>query len=287
MNKQKATYLMILSALFFSVMGAFVKLSGDIPTAEKVFFRNLISLIIAYSVLRKKGASIVGKKENRKFLFLRSLLGTFGIFLNFYAISHLFLADSAMLNRLSPFFVTIFAAIFLKEKLSKIQIPALIVIFLSTLLVIKPEFNLSSLAAFAGFLSAITAGGAYTLVSFLKNREDSSTIVFWFSAFSVIATIPFLLVNFVVPSPTQLFFLLGTGVFAAGGQFTMTSAYKYAPASEVSIYSYMNIIFATLIGFIIWREFPDLLSLLGGALIITVAIVNFTYNQKRLKLKEA
>jgi len=287
MNKQKSVFLVIISALFFSLMSAFVKLSGNIPIAEKVFFRNLISLGIAFYILKKKGASFKGKRENRKFLFYRAFLGTTGMFFKFYSISNMYLADSTMLNRLSSFFVTIFAVLFLKEKLSKIQIPLLFIVFFSALLVIKPKFNLEGLPALAGLLSAITAGGVYTIISFLKNKEDSSTIVLWFSALSMISSLPFLLGNFVVPSSLQLFYLLATGVCAAGGQFAITSAYKYAPANEVSIYSYLNIIFAVIIGFFIWGELPDTLSIIGGILIIGVGVINFMYNQKKLVLKKA
>ena len=270
-NKPKAVIYMLISALAFSVMGAMVKLSGDLPVFEKVFFRNLISLIMAVIMIRNSRASYWGKRENRKLLTARACLGLAGVVLYFYSISQLILADSTMINKMSPFFVTLFAAWFLKEKLSPVQFPALIGVFVGALLIIKPQFNLSVLPALAGFCAAITAGAAYTLVRHLKDKEDPATIVFYFSFVSVVGMIPFVGLDFHMPTIIQLFFLIATGVFAAIGQFAITFAYKYAPAAEISIYSYFSILFSTMIGFFIWGEVPDGLSMIGGALIVAAA----------------
>lgn len=279
-DKTKAVILILFSALSFSIMAAMVRLSGDIPIFEKVLFRNLVSLFLAYLSIRKNRAALFGARENQKYLLARAIMGLCGVVLYFYSVDNMYLADSSMLNKLSPFFVTLFAWFFLKEKISKIQIPALILIFLSATLIIKPEFDLRILPAFAGFLSAIAAGGAYTMIRFLGGKEKSSTIVFYFSFISVIGMLPLAAMNFVTPTLTQLTFLIGTGVFAAGGQFTLTHAYSIAKASELSIYNYSSIIFSALIGFALWTEISDTLSLIGGAGIIMVSLVTFIYNRK-------
>ncbi|MCY6355589.1 DMT family transporter [Clostridium sp. ZS2-4] len=279
-NKSKAVLYMLVSALFFSFMAAAVKLSGDIPVFEKVFFRNLISLFVAIGALKNNSGSMFGKKENQKYLIARALLGLTGVFFYFYSISKLNLADSAMLNKLSPFFITIFAVIFLKEKLTPMKIVSMIVVFLGALLVIKPQWDLSVVPAIAGFLSAAFAGAAYTLVRFLKNRENPATIVFYFSFVSVIGTIPFMLANFAIPTKLQLMYLVLTGVFAAVAQFALTYSYKYAPASEVAIYNYVNIVFSAIIGFFIWNEIPDILSIIGGSIIILMAIIVYFQDKK-------
>ena len=280
-DKTKGLILMLLSALSFAVMAAMVRLSGDIPLFEKVLFRNLVSLLIAYISIKKSGDLFWGKKENRKFLLARAFTGLCGVVLYFYSVDNMFLADSSMLNKLSPFFVTFFAWLFLKEKISKIQIPSLIVIFFAATLIIKPELDLKILPAFAGFLSAMAAGGAYTLVRYLGSRERPSTIVFCFSFISVLGMIPLALIDFTVPTITQLLFLIGTGIFAAGGQFALTYAYKFAKASELAIYNYTNIIFSAIIGFIIWEEISDTLSIIGGSVIILVSLGVYLYNLRR------
>lgn len=284
-NKPKAIIFMLICAFAFSGVGAMVKLAGDVPVFEKVFFRNLVSLFVAIYMIRSNKASYWGKPENRKVLFARASLGLIGVILYFYAISNLFLADSNMLNKLSPFFVTIFAALFLKEKLSPVQIPALLIVFVGAMMIIKPEFDLSVLPALAGFGSAITAGAAYTIVRYLKDREEPATIVFLFSFVSVLGTIPLVMMEFVLPTGTQLVFLIGTGVFAAIGQFALTYAYKLAPAAEISIYNYFSILFSAMLGFVLWGEMPDAWSMLGGVLVVLAALATFWYSNKQEQAK--
>lgn len=279
-NKSKAVIYMIISALAFAFMSAMVKLSGELPVMEKVLFRNLVSLFVAFISLRKSNMPMFGKRENQKYLLARALLGFSGVILNFYAISKLSLADSSMLNKLSPFFITFFAIIFLKEKFTPIKGISMVVVFIGALLVIKPQWNLSVIPALAGFTSAALAGSAYTIVRFLKDRENPSTIVFYFSFISVVGTIPFVLMNYKPMNFIQFIYLISTGIFSAIAQFALTYSYKYAPASEVAVYNYTNIVFSIIIGFFIWGEIPDLLSILGGAIITIMAIVVYFYNKK-------
>ena len=279
---------MVGSGLAFAFMGAFVKLAGDIPTFQKVFFRNSVSMIVALVMIRKigfKNIPLFGHKGNRGMLILRSIMGVSGVGLNFWAINHLFLTDSTMLNKISPFFVTIFAWLFLREKMSKLQIPATIIVFLGALLIIKPEFSMDVLPALAGFGGAAAAGAAYTIIRFLKGKEEPATIIFFFSLFSVVSTFPIMMIQgFVPPTAAQWFYLIMIGVSASFGQFGVTTAYKYAPAAEVSIYNYTSVIFATLIGyFILDKEIPDIWTIIGSVIIVGVAVLIFIYNHKRAK----
>lgn len=280
-NKTKAVFCMLISALGFTFMSVTVKYVTGIPLFEKVFFRNLISLGVAFFMLKKSSAPMFGRRENQLALLARSSFGLAGVVLNFYAIANLTLADSSMLGKLSPIFVTIMACIFLKEKIDSKQILSIIITFLGALLVIKPEFSLEMLPNLAGILSAAASGVAYTLLRYLKDKESPDTIIFYFSLISVVFTAPFALAEYVQPTFIQLGLLLATGVFASVGQFGITYAYKYAKATEVSIYNYSAIVFGIILGFIFFGEIPDTLSLLGGAIIIAVAFYIFKHNQKK------
>lgn len=280
-NKTKAVFCMLISALGFTFMSVTVKYVTGIPLFEKVFFRNLISLGVAFFMLKKSSAPMFGKRENQLALLARSSFGLAGVVLNFYAIANLTLADSSMLGKLSPIFVTIMACIFLKEKIDSKQILSIIITFLGALLVIKPEFSLEMLPSLAGILSAAASGVAYTLLRYLKDKESPDTIIFYFSLISVVFTAPFALAEYVQPTFIQLGLLLATGVFASVGQFGITYAYKFAKATEVSIYNYSAIVFGIILGFIFFGEIPDTLSLLGGAIIIAVAFYIFKHNQKK------
>lgn len=280
-NKTKAVFCMLISALGFTFMSVTVKYVTGIPLFEKVFFRNLISLGVAFFMLKKSSAPMFGRRENQLALLARSIFGLAGVVLNFYAIANLTLADSSMLGKLSPIFVTIMACIFLKEKIDNKQILSIIITFLGALLVIKPEFSLEMLPSLSGIMSAASAGIAYTLLRYLKDKESPDTIIFYFSLISVVFTAPFALAEYVQPTFTQLGLLLATGVFASVGQFGITYAYKYAKATEVSIYNYSAIVFGIILGFIFFGEILDTLSLLGGAIIIAVAFYIFKHNQKK------
>ncbi|MDU1910401.1 DMT family transporter [Fusobacterium sp.] len=280
-NKTKAVFSMLISALGFTLMSVAVKYLKDIPLFEKVFFRNLVSLVVAFYLIKKSSSPVFGQKKNQLALLARSVFGLAGVILNFYAITHLTLADSTMLGKLSPIFVTIMACLFLKEKIDKEQIIGIFITFVGALLVIKPQFSLSIIPSISGLLSAAFSGTAYTLLRYLKDKENPDTIVFYFSIISVIGTLPFVLADYIMPTSTQFLLLLATGLFASIGQFGVTYAYKYSKATEVSIYTYSAIVFGILLGFIFFHEIPDILSLLGGGLIIAMAYYTFRHNQKK------
>ena len=120
-HKTKAIIFMIISATLFSVMSALVKLSGDLPSMEKALFRNIVALGISYILLKKNNIPVWGAKENRRMLILRSVVGSLGLISYFYSIDKLILADSSMLNKLSPFFVVLFAWMFLKTKINHVK----------------------------------------------------------------------------------------------------------------------------------------------------------------------
>ncbi|MCI1210111.1 MAG: DMT family transporter [Treponema sp.] len=281
-TKIQAIMLMLLSSLCFAAMGAMVKLSGQIPTFEKAFFRNFVSLFFSAFLLMKHRQYPWGKPENRPMLLGRSVFGTIGMLCYFYGIDRLILADSGMLNKMHPFFVTIFAFLFLKEKISWHQLVSLLVALTGSALIIKPGFDFSqSGPAFICFLSAVFAGLAYVFVSYLGNRENSYTIVFWFSLISSLITLPLALMHFRMPSPAQLLLLIGAGGASAGGQFSLTVAYRYAPAGEVSIYNYSNVIFSSIFGFMLFAEIPDLLSVSGYLLIIAAGYLTFRLGSEK------
>ena len=109
-------------------MNTFVRLSGDIPTVQKSFFRNLIALMFAFVLLKKNKVEIKWHKGNLKFHFIRSIAGTIGILCNFYAVDHMVLSDASMLNKMSPFFAIIFSLIFLKEKVLLINFHSMTIV---------------------------------------------------------------------------------------------------------------------------------------------------------------
>jgi drug/metabolite transporter (DMT)-like permease len=263
---------MVVSGLSFALMGAMVKLSGDVPVTLKVFFRNLVTLGITTGVAVNMRENPFSPTPHAGLLLLRSLFGLGGVLLYFVALSKLTLADASLLNKTSPFFVMVFAVALLKEPFDRVLIPALVAAFLGAMLVIKPSFDYELWPAVGGLFSGMFAGMAYTLVRALRGRESPNRIIFTFSLVSTLATLPFLIASPPRPSTGQWLALLGTGVFAAGGQYGLTFAYHHARASRISVFTYLHVLFALIVGLVIWGERPDLASVFGGLLIVGAAI---------------
>lgn len=281
--KYKGIIYIIASAFCFAFMNAFVRLSGDLPSVQKSFFRNFVAFFFALVILIHSKEKIHIDKKSLPYLLGRSVFGTVGILCNFYAIDHLVLSDASMLNKMSPFFVIIFSFLLLKEKLNAVQIIAVAVAFVGSLFIIKPTFeNMDLVASLVGFMGGVGAGAAYAMVRKLGTMGVKGPfVVFFFSGFSCLVTLPFVIFDFHPMTIWQILSLLGAGFAAAGGQFSITAAYYYAPAREISVYDYSQIIFAALLGFILFGQIPDVFSILGYVIIISVAIVMFVYNNRK------
>lgn len=279
--KYKGIVCIIVSAFCFALMNLFVRLSGDLPSIQKSFFRNLVAFFFALAVMKKNHIGFSGKKSNLLPLILRSAFGTAGILGNFYAVDHLVLADASMLNKMSPFFAIVFSAFILKEKVRPFQAFAVGGAFLGSLLIIKPTVaGMEMFPAILGFLGGMGAGAAYTMVRYLSERgEKGPLIVCFFSGFSCLVTLPFLIFGYHPMSGQQLVILLLAGLSAAGGQFAITAAYSYAPAREISIYDYSQIIFSAGFGYLVFGQIPDVLSWLGYLVICSMAVAMFFYNK--------
>ena len=281
--RTKGIICIILSAFCFAWMSTFVRLAGDLPSTQKAFFRNFVALFFALAALKKQHIPLKPHdKRNIPALLIRSAMGAVGILGNFYAVDHLVLSDASMLNKMSPFFVVLFSYLFLKERLTVFQGMTVLVAFIGSLFVIKPSFSgLSSLPAFAGLFGGIMAGAAYTAVRYCGSHgEKGPFIVAFFSGFSTLFFLPFLIFDYHPMTVGQVLMLLGAGLAAAGGQFTITAAYTYAPAKEISVYDYTQLIFTTAIGFILFSDKPDIFSLIGYVIIVSTAIASFQYNRK-------
>lgn len=282
----KGIICIVISAFFFAMMAVFVKLAGDIYFIQKAFFRNAVAFVIAmFSVMaeakRKGKESVAIPKGALIFLCLRSITGCAGIFGNFYAIDRLVLSDAAILNKMAPFFAILFSFVLLKEKIRTVPLIAIIVAFLGSMLVIKPSFDFSQMIpSLSGFLSGVGAGFAYACVRKLSTMKcNGKVVVLFFSGFTMLISAPYLVLRFNPMTWQQLLFLIGAGVCGAGGQFSITAAYFHAPAREISIYDYSQIIFSTLLGLIFFGQLPDILSLIGYIVIVAMAVMNFVYNK--------
>lgn len=282
-SKTKGILYVITAAFGFSMMSVFVHLAGDLPVFQKAFFRNVVALIFVTGIMLKHKIGFVPDKKNVPALLGRSFFGTVGLLCNFYAIDKLVLADANMLNKLSPFFAIVFSIFLLSERPTAVQVLSVFAAFVGSAFIIKPSLGgYAVFPAIVGATGGMGAGLAYTFVRYLGGKgENSFRIIFLFSAFSSLVCIPFMLADFEPFSLKSLIFLICAGISASVGQFGITKAYVCAPAKEISVYDYTQVLFAALFGFLIFGQIPDFLSVIGYCLICGAGIGMFFYNRKR------
>ncbi len=277
-NYKRGILFIICSAFCFALMNLFIRLTGDVPTLQKCFFRNFVALIAAGSTLIRSKTPIRIGKGNLKYLIIRSVAGGLGMVGNFYAVDHMPISDASMLNKLSPFLAVIFSYFLLKEKAASADWIALGAAFIGALFVAKPSFGFEALPAFAGIMGGIGAGLAYANVRKLGVRgENSMIIVSFFSAFTTLMLLPNLLLHYHPMTLQQWCFLILTGLSAAGGQIFITKAYAQAPAKEISVYDFSIVIFAAIFGFLFLGQLPDGFSIIGYIIIIGTAVIKWQY----------
>lgn len=271
-----------MSAFFFALMNLFIRLSGDVPSLQKVFFRNLFAMLIAVGTLLKSHVPLKVGKGNLKYLLIRSTAGALGMVCNFYAIDRMNISDASMLNKLSPFFAIIFSIFVLGEKTKLHEWFAVLVAFGGALFVVKPTFSFDIIPALAGVLGGLGAGLAYTYVRKLGMRgENSMIVVAFFSSFTTLLLLPNLIFNYTPMKASQWLFLCLTGIAAAGGQICITKAYAYAPAKEISVYDFSIVIFTAILGMLFLSQKPDLLSVIGYVIIIGAALGKWYVSVKK------
>lgn len=278
---------MLLSAFSFALMTACVKLvsTHNIPVFEIVAARGLVSLIISYVDIKRKKIPVWG--NNKKLLIARGVVGTLALICVYYAVTTLPLAEATLLQYLYPVFTAILAFLFLKERIQRSTLICILFCLLGLLSMVKPNLSFtgeavlpwfSVLAALGG---ALGSGTAYVLVKRLSKCEDSSVIIFYFPLIALPLSVILLGDDFVMPNSEALLLLLFVGIFTQIGQVGLTKAMQSEVAAKVSAFSYVQVLFSTILGIIIFNEVPSIWTLIGGSLIILGALINVFGSSKK------
>ena len=275
-GRRKGILFILLSAFFFCLMSVFVRLAGDVPTMQKAFFRNIVAAILAAILLARSKSGFSFQRKSLPDLLLRSSIGTAGILCNFWAVDHLRIADANILNKLSPFFAILMSIFILKEKPNRIEWLSVLLAFIGAAFVAKPSAGIASFPALIAILGGFTAGTAYTYVRKLGLAgERGPVIVMFFSAFSTLVLLPNLLLHYQPMTMKQLIFLILAGSSAACAQLAVTTAYQNAPARDISVFDYSQVIYAAIFGLILFGELPDVWSIVGYIIIIGTAFAKW------------
>lgn len=279
-SKKKAIIFMILATFFFTTMNMFGKLAEGMSPYQKTFITNVVATFIVCIIIKKRNASFIGHKGNRKHLLIRGIAGTVSICAFYFSLEYLFLSDATMLNQLSPFFTIIFSFIILKEGITKKQVLCLLLAFAGSVFIIRPQFNSSMIPALMGIFAAATAGLAYTMIRVVGTKEDFFTVILSFSGIATIVCFPFMFADKSGLTLFNILIMIGAGLSFMLGQVFLTLAYRNAPASEISMYSYTGLLIAAIYGFAIFFEIPDIYSIIGYIIIIGAAFLNILSKRK-------
>jgi len=279
----KGILFMLLSAMLGSLSGAVAKvLSDTMDPIEIVFYRNLLGIFLILYSFKKVELSVSFNFSKFHLLFLRGFFGTVAMVCYFYTIAHIPLGEAVILNKTSPFFVTIFAYYLMKESISMQIIFALIIGFAGVVFVVQPFDFVISTGHILGVLGGIFAAAAYATIKKIKDVYDARVIMLSFMGVGTI--LPLLLflftpyaefkvhTGFFVWSMIALMALLSTV-----SQWFLTRAYSLSKASIIGVIGYSSIPFAVGFGVMLGDSIPNMLTFLGIGLI---AFGGFLVNKK-------
>ncbi|PSV49878.1 EamA family transporter [Photobacterium indicum] len=282
---------MLMSAFAFALMSSCVKLVSTygIPVFEIVAARAVVSLIISYADIKRKRISVWG--NNKKLLIARGVAGSLALICVYFAVATLPLAEATILQYLHPVFTALLALVFLRERIQLSTIICIVFCIVGLLVMVSPGLTFDSTAALpwlsvtAALLGALGSAIAYVIVKRLSSSEDSSVIIFYFPLIALPLSVLFLGNDFVMPDTEALLLLLFVGISTQVGQIGLTKAMQTEVASKATAYSYVQVVFSIILGWLFFSELPSIWTWAGGTLIIIGAFINVFGSLKFKKLK--
>lgn len=273
---------MLITGLCFVAVTALVKLLGTaIPAAEAAFLRYILGLVFVLPML---GPLLRTGMERRLLgLFaLRGLLHAGGVVLWFFAMARIPIADVTAMNYLSPIYVTLGAALFLGEKLHLRRILAVFVALLGALVILRPGLREVSSGHLAMIATALMFGGSYLMAKSLSGKASAAVVVAMLSIFVTIGLAPVALANWVTPDLRALTILFAVACAATAGHYTMTLAFAAAPVAVTQPVTFLQLVWAVLLGHFVFDEGVDIWVVFGG-LIILASVSFITWREAVLK----
>jgi drug/metabolite transporter (DMT)-like permease len=261
-----------LSACCFAVMATCIRLaSSELPAPQLVFFRSVVGLIIILPIVLPKGIQFIKTPILHIHMF-RGFISLCAMTCFFYAIGHLGLSEATLLNATSPLFVGLLAMHALKEKINLRTAIALVIGFIGVSFILKPGTGFFTFAALIALCSGFFIACAKILVRYMASTEPVLRTVFYFSIFSTLYSGTLMIWFWQPPNLHDVSFMVLAGIFATGGQTLLTYAFTHNEAVTIAPFTYVTVVMATLIGWIVWNELPDIGSGIGAVLIISACL---------------
>ena len=263
---------MLIATLAFTVMQALIKQIGLVSVIQIVFFRSVISAFISTSKLRKEGISIQGK--NKKLLIFRAIFGLISMSLFFITIQRMPFGASVTIKYLSPMFAVVLAAIYLREKVKALQWLFIALSVVGIILLKGFDTRIDNLNLILGVVGAFFGGLVYVVIRRIGKTEHPLVIVNYFMSISALASGILLLKYWETPSLAELLILVLIGWVGYFGQRFMTIAFQLEETNIVAPFKYLELVYAFLVGYIIFGESYKTLAFLG----VLIIIISFTSN---------
>ena len=273
---------MIVTGLCFVAVTAIVKHIGDaVPAAQAAFLRYVLGLVFLLPMIRP----ILAARLTRSQLWLfgwRGLSHTLAVILWFYAMTQITIAEVTAMNYLSPVYVTLGAALLLKEPLPPRRLIAVLVALLGALIILRPGLRELSSGHVAMLGTALFFAGGYLIAKRLSGDLSPAVIVGMLSITVTIGLAPFAWAVWVTPTWDQIGWLFGVACFATAGHYTMTMAFAAAPLTVTQPVTFLQLVWAVSLGALAFGETVDGWVVLGGAVILG-SVSFITWREARAK----
>ncbi|MHB8301738.1 MAG: DMT family transporter [Acidobacteriaceae bacterium] len=269
--------LIVIAFLCVAIMSALGKAAAQVPTGTIVFFQNFVSLLLFLPWVFRHGTGSI-KTSRIGMHILRACAGLLSQVLMFAAVKKMPLMNAVLLTNSAPLFIPLITWVWLKEKIGGIVWASLLVGFVGVVMILKPSAALiSNPAALIATSAAVFSAFALVTVNRLSTTETTQRILFYYFLISSLVTAPFAMVtgHILQPRPTrEWLYLVGIGVFMAASQLLIILAYRHASAGRIAPFNYSVVVFSGLIGWLVWKNAPDLLSLFGVILVTVGGILS-------------
>ena len=284
MKNIQAIFWMVVTTLLFAIVTGIVRYIGsDIPAPVAAFIRYIISTIFFIPLIVKMFI-LERNKNNIQFYWARGLAHGVGVILWFFAMARIPVSEVTAIGYITPIFVSIAAFIFLKEKFSISIIGALAICMIGMIIIIKPTASGIATGQLSMVIATLFFAASYILAKKLSSTESTLEILIALNFIVTLTLAPFAIVFWVTPSFQEVLFLSIVALFATAGHFTMTMALKLAPITITQPISYVQIVWASCIGFIFFGETIGLWFSIGASLIILSSLyVTYTSSSKKNK----
>ncbi|MEO9895948.1 MAG: DMT family transporter [Paracoccaceae bacterium] len=281
-NPMRGIFWMFMTGLLFVAVTALVKSMGPrIPPAEAAFLRYLLGLVFLLPMIRDLRDAHLTPRQWRLFT-LRGIFHAVGVILWFYAMTRIPIAEVTAMNYLAPVYVSVGAALFLGERLAARRIAAVIVALIGAAIILRPGFRDVSQGHIAMVFAAIVFAGSYLTAKVLSGEVKPTVVVAMMSIFVTVALAPFAIADWVTPSFDELAVLFAVAVFATAGHYTMTLAFAAAPVTVTQPVTFLQLVWAVLLGVFMFDEPVDVWVLLGG-FVILASVTFITWREAVLR----